>query len=85
MRTGGSLSSRDKLSFWVNPAGVRVEGGVVKPGAACRIRVGKQRLNLNPGYYVAIGDGDGDDDDPRRWSGFTGTSRPRPPRPSYGR
>ena len=48
--------AKDGMTFWVDPSGLRADGGSPQPGAACRVRVGKELRNLIPGFYVAIGD-----------------------------
>ena len=55
---------REGLVFWVGPDGLRVPGGELRPGAACRVWVDREFRNLMPGFYVALGDAEEDDDDP---------------------
>jgi hypothetical protein len=56
--------AREGLVFWVDSNGLRVPGGALRPGAACRVRVDKEMRNLVPGFYVALGDAEEDRDDP---------------------
>jgi hypothetical protein len=51
------------LTFWAEPAEVRAPGGAPRPGVSCRVRVGKERRNQVPGFYIALGDADGDGDE----------------------
>jgi hypothetical protein len=53
--------SKDGLTFWVPPEGLRAAGDRAEPGAPCRVRIGKEIRNLMPGFYVAVGDAEGDD------------------------
>jgi hypothetical protein len=50
--------SKDGVTFWAMPQGVRTGRGVPRPGEFCRVWVAKELRNLMPGYYLAIGDGD---------------------------
>jgi hypothetical protein len=59
---GRTAVTKDGLTFWVPPDGLRVRGGRLEPGASCRVRVGKELRALMPGFYLAIGDGDEDDE-----------------------
>jgi Lanthionine synthetase C-like protein/HopA1 effector protein family len=54
--------TKDDLIFWAKPAGLRVHDGEVRPGAACRVKVGKELRNRMAGYYFAIGNGEEDDE-----------------------
>lgn len=47
---------REKVTFWAGRGDVRTAGGRFRPGAPCRVRVGKEFRNFLPGYYLAIGD-----------------------------
>jgi hypothetical protein len=47
--------TRDGLTFFAPPPEVRARRGAVRPGAPCRVWVGKERRNLLPGYYLAVG------------------------------
>jgi hypothetical protein len=50
--------SKDGLTFWAPPQGVRTGRGAPRPGEFCRVLVAKELRNLMPGYYLAIGNGD---------------------------
>jgi hypothetical protein len=50
------------LTLWAEPAELRVLGGEVRPGATCRVLVGKERRNQLPGFYLALGDEDADEE-----------------------
>lgn len=50
--------TKDGLTFWVPPTGLRKTDDQVEPKQFCRVRVAKELRNLMPGYYVAIGNGD---------------------------
>jgi hypothetical protein len=52
--------TKDDLTFWVGPNGLRARDGRVAPGGLCRVRVAKEIRGLIPGYFMAIGDGDAD-------------------------
>jgi hypothetical protein len=54
--------TRDSVTFWVPPNGLRATDFQVQPGRFCRVRVAKELRNLVPGFYVAIGDGDPEDE-----------------------
>lgn len=47
---------KDGLAFWVGPDRVR-RTGEIAPGACCQVWVGKELKELQPGFYIAIGDG----------------------------
>jgi hypothetical protein len=49
---------KDGLTLWVTSEQLRSRGGTLRPGARCRIRIGKELRELMRGFYVAIGDGD---------------------------
>ena len=53
--------TKDDLTLWVGPDGLRACDGRVALGRLCRVRVAKEIRGLIPGYYMAIGDGDADD------------------------
>ena len=53
--------TRDAITFWVDPTGLRPRDGRVAPGEWCRVRVAKELRGLMPGFYMAIGDPDEDD------------------------
>ena len=53
--------TKDELTFWVAPAGLRARDEQIVPGEFCRVRVAKEIRGLVPGFYLAIGDGDEDD------------------------
>ncbi len=49
--------TKDQVTFWVTPAGLRTRTGLFRPGEFCRVRVGKELRQLIPGFYMAIGNG----------------------------
>jgi hypothetical protein len=49
--------SRDEVSFWVPPSGLRTRTGEIKEGDFCRVLIGKEMRHLVPGFYFAFGDG----------------------------
>lgn len=51
--------TRDRVTFWAQPAGVMTRTGQAVPGDFCRVWVMKELRLLVPGFYYAIGDGDG--------------------------
>ena len=53
--------TKDELTFWVDPSGLRPRDGRLAPGEWCRVRVAKELRGLMPGFYMAIGDPDEDD------------------------
>jgi hypothetical protein len=53
--------TKDAVTFWVDPARIRMSTGPVRAGSFCRVRIGKELRNLIPGFYMAIGDGDAND------------------------
>ena len=53
--------TKDQVTFWVPPTGLRTSSGKVTPGSPCRVRVGKELRYLMPGFYFAIGDGNEQD------------------------
>ncbi|MDT5295741.1 MAG: hypothetical protein QOJ76_2621 [Acidobacteriota bacterium] len=50
--------SKDQVTFWVAPNGLRTRTGRVRPGDFCRVWVGKEMRQLLPGFYFAFGNGD---------------------------
>ncbi|HEX8179667.1 MAG TPA: T3SS effector HopA1 family protein [Pyrinomonadaceae bacterium] len=50
--------SKDQVTFWSQPAGVRTRTGRVRRGDFCRVWVGKEMRQLLPGFYFAFGNGD---------------------------
>jgi hypothetical protein len=50
--------SKDHVTFWVAPNGIRTRTGRVRPGDFCRVWVGKEMRQLLPGFYFAFGNGD---------------------------
>jgi hypothetical protein len=55
---------KDGLVFSFPEANVRMDGGAIRPGERCRVRVPKERRGLIPGFYMAIGDAEEVCDDP---------------------
>jgi hypothetical protein len=53
--------TKDEITFWVEPSGLRLRDGKLVPGEWCRVRVAKELRGLFPGFYMAIGDPDEDD------------------------
>jgi HopA1 effector protein family len=53
--------SKDQVTFWTQPAGVRTRSGKVRCGDFCRVWVGKEMRQLLPGFYFAFGNGDQQD------------------------
>lgn len=53
--------TKDGLTFWVPPTGLRTIGDQVEHGQFCRVLITKEWRNLMPGYYVAIGNGETED------------------------
>ncbi len=49
--------SRDEVSFWVPPSGLRTRTGKIKEGDFCRVLIGKEMRHLVPGFYFAFGNG----------------------------
>ena len=49
--------SRDEVSFWVPPTGLRTRTGKLEEGDFCRVLIGKEMRHLVPGFYFAFGDG----------------------------
>jgi hypothetical protein len=58
---GQVAATKDGLTFWVDPGGLRPRDGKIAPGEWCRVRVAKELRGLMPGFYMAIGDPDEDD------------------------
>ena len=52
---------KDRLVLWVAQDELHGAAGTLRVGMSCRLRVSKELHNLNPGYYMAIGDGDIED------------------------
>lgn len=51
--------SKDQITFYVEPRTmVRTATMELRAGSWCRVRVGKELRNLQPGFYWAVGDGD---------------------------
>lgn len=55
---------KDGLTFWARPERLRLAGQEIAAGARCRVRVGKELKELQPGFYIAVGDGDHPDGGP---------------------
>jgi hypothetical protein len=53
--------TKDGLTFWVRPTGLRSRGDRVVAGEYCRVRIAKEIRGLMPGFYIAIGDSEEDD------------------------
>jgi hypothetical protein len=53
--------SKDGLTFWARPSGLRPRADRVVPGEYCRVHIAKEIRGLMPGFYVAVGDTDDDD------------------------
>lgn len=53
--------TKDGVTFWVAPTGLRTRTGKVRPGDFCRVWVGKEIRQLLPGFYFAFGNGDQQD------------------------
>lgn len=49
--------SRDEVSFWVPPSGLRTRTGSIRKGDFCRVLIGKEMRHLVPGFYFAFGNG----------------------------
>lgn len=49
--------SRDEVSFWVPPAGLRTRTGRIVEGDFCRVLIEKEMRHLVPGFYFAFGNG----------------------------
>jgi hypothetical protein len=49
--------SRDEVSFWVLPSGLRTQTGRISEGDFCRVLIGKEMRHLIPGFYFAFGNG----------------------------
>jgi hypothetical protein len=49
---------RDGLTIWATADSVRSDDGEIAVGARCRVKVSKELRELQPGFYIAIGDGD---------------------------
>ncbi|MFL6257803.1 MAG: hypothetical protein ACJ74T_22580, partial [Pyrinomonadaceae bacterium] len=47
--------TKDQVTFWVQPQGLRTRSGKVRPGDLCRVWVGKEMRHLLPGFYFAFG------------------------------
>ena len=57
---------KDGLTFWAERDRLRpgaAEVGEIAPGARCRVKVGKELIELQAGFYIAIGDGEGDEEE----------------------
>jgi hypothetical protein len=50
--------TKDQVTFWVPPEGLRTRTGRARPGDFCRVWVGKEMRHLLPGFYFAYGNGD---------------------------
>jgi hypothetical protein len=50
--------TKDQVTFWVRPEGLRTRTGRARPGDFCRVWVGKEMRQLMPGFYFAFGNGD---------------------------
>lgn len=50
--------TKDGVTFWVAPAGLRTRTGRARAGDFCRVWVGKEMRHLVPGFYFAYGNGD---------------------------
>jgi HopA1 effector protein family len=50
--------TKDQVTFWVRPEGLRTRSGRARPGDFCRVWVGKEMRQLLPGFYFAFGNGD---------------------------
>ena len=53
--------TKDGLTFWVHPTGLRSSSNRVIAGEYCRVRIAKEIRGLMPGFYIAIGDSEEDD------------------------
>lgn len=53
--------SRDQVTFWAQPTGLKTRSGQIRPGDFCRVWVMKELRMLVPGFYFAIGNGNGAD------------------------
>jgi hypothetical protein len=47
---------KNELSVWVSRDAILHEGNALIPGTCCAIRIGKELMQLIPGFYVANGD-----------------------------
>lgn len=54
---GRVVVTRDQVTFWVSPTGLRTSTGKIRPGGFCRVWVGKEFRQLVPGFYFAMGNG----------------------------
>jgi hypothetical protein len=54
---GGIAVANDRLVLWVARDDLRCATNTFCVGTSCRLRMSKELHNLNPGYYMAIGDG----------------------------
>lgn len=50
--------TKDEVTFWVRPEGLRTRTGRARAGDFCRVWVGKEMRHLLPGFYFAYGNGD---------------------------
>lgn len=53
--------TKDQVTFWVPPTGLRTWSGKIHPADYCRVWVGKEMRQLVTGFYFAIGNGDQQD------------------------
>jgi hypothetical protein len=49
--------TKNDLTLWTSPWGLRVRESEIRKGQSCQVRVGKELRNRIPGFYFAIGDG----------------------------
>lgn len=53
--------SKDQVSFWVPPTGLRTATGKIRVGDFCRVHIAKEMRQLMPGFYFAFGNGNQQD------------------------
>jgi hypothetical protein len=57
---GDVVVAKDGVEFWIPAEGVRASLDEIRPGETCRVWVAKERRELIPSFYLAIGDHEGE-------------------------